>query len=608
MSLAAVAAALVTTESHLAEVDAGYAHTLSLISALRENASQSQQELAAAEHVYMEPDGASHLCTHYMHIFQARPSAYENILIIFSILHLSPLLSSPPLPSGSPLLSSVFPLCPAHFRPQKQRRRATINWLLWGGIGAPTHAELLLGKYTRSASRLLAHKMSDSQEKTDQNTTDDQHHHCHHVKDDEPTPIKAQAVLASAEIGRMTDLGLGRGVDATDPRPWLDKSSFQVRRVAIDSVIGTEEGGSVMSFATSVSSVVNQQGEFKASVAVPRSPITVGVDAELSRGNNTTRRSIGRKVVNRTVSFREDFEDTVAVSSTPEEAVQEASAVATKSLYTAVGEVSDSRISDASSGTTFQERLARWIVERILHREKIIELELGMKGKPPPIKRVTFSGDPEDDLAEYIHKSTADERKLIVKDCHDFVNHFHITHYVCAIQLGASEYRVLDESDYFTALSTVGSLGLETLTTVALTGKSSKKVTMKASEKKSIGTISKNGTVARGSYNEAVVGVSFRPITSLLKLRYLYLSMRKALLDYMGSQADTTSECILSPLSLSLPSSSSTSLPFTSTFPFFPFAHLYWAVFIPKMASHIPFQLQVVLSSSLLTQTSFSGW
>ena len=417
--------------------------------------------------------------------------------------------------------------------------------------------------------------MSDSQKKTDQNTTDDQDHHCHHVKDDEPTPIKAQAVLASAEIGRMTDLGLGRGVDATDPRPWLDKSSFQVRRVAIDSVIGTEEGGSVMSFATSVSSVVNQQGEFKASVAVPRSPITVGVDAELSRGNNTTRRSIGRKVVNRTVSFREDFEDTVAVSSTPEEAVQEASVVATKSLYTAVGEVSDSRISDASSGTTFQERLARWIVERILHREKIIELELGMKGKPPPIKRVTFSGDPEDDLAEYIHKSTADERKLIVKDCHDFVDHFHITHYVCAIQLGASEYRVLDESDYFTALSTVGSLGLETLTTVALTGKSSKKVTMKASEKKSIGTISKNGTVARGSYNEAVVGVSFRPITSLLKLRYLYLSMRKALLDYMGSQADTTSECILSPLTLSLPSSSSTSLPLTSTFLPFPFAHLY---------------------------------
>ena len=39
---------------------------------------------------------------------------------------------------------------------------------------------------------------------------------------------KAAAVISENEIGRLSDLGLGRGLDATDSTPWLNKSSFQV--------------------------------------------------------------------------------------------------------------------------------------------------------------------------------------------------------------------------------------------------------------------------------------------------------------------------------------------------------------------------------------------
>ena len=64
---------------------------------------------------------------------------------------------------------------------------------------------------------------------------------------------KASPVLTEKEMGRMIDMGLGRGVDATDASPWVSKSSFQVRRVTLDSVIGTEEGGALQSYEQEIS-------------------------------------------------------------------------------------------------------------------------------------------------------------------------------------------------------------------------------------------------------------------------------------------------------------------------------------------------------------------
>ena len=66
-------------------------------------------------------------------------------------------------------------------------------------------------------------------------------------------PKPAQAVLTEKEMGRMIDLGLGRGIDATNEKPWVNKSSFQVRRVSFDNVIGTEEGGALQSYEREIS-------------------------------------------------------------------------------------------------------------------------------------------------------------------------------------------------------------------------------------------------------------------------------------------------------------------------------------------------------------------
>ncbi len=48
--------------------------------------------------------------------------------------------------------------------------------------------------------------------------------------------------------------------------------------------------------------------------------------------------------------------------------------------------------------------------------------------------------------------------------------------------------------------------------------------------------------MVRGSYDEAVVGVNIQPISSLVKLRYLQLALRKALLNYVSEQGNKSCE------------------------------------------------------------------
>ena len=105
------------------------------------------------------------------------------------------------------------------------------------------------------------------------------------------------------------DLGLGRGIDATNSKPWMNKSAFQVRRVTAESLLGTEEGGSLQVYEREVTSILSHHTELKASVVIPKSPVEIGVDAEQSRSVSTSRRTVGRKIVNRTISFQSDFDD-----------------------------------------------------------------------------------------------------------------------------------------------------------------------------------------------------------------------------------------------------------------------------------------------------------
>lgn len=356
-----------------------------------------------------------------------------------------------------------------------------------------------------------------------------------------PAPVKAKPVISEDEVSRMIDLGLGRGVDATHASPWSMKSSFQVRLVTIGNIIGTEEGGALQAYEREISSVTTQQSSLKSSISVPQAPVAISLEGEFNRSASSTRKAVGKQVVNRTISFRADFDDIPQTSVVSEE---------DKSLKELddhdIGSVAEylysNRRGSASPTSqaqfTFEQRLAEWILERILQRWEKDNLQTGevnVQVKKPDIAGI----DPITDIAAYLKTASQDEKKSVYHDCRNFIRHFRITHYVSAISLGAAQYRVLSENEYFKKISAGGTLGLDAVAKLVSSESYSKKSTFKASDTRQIGKII-NDKVERGSYDEAVVGIKIQPIHSLVKLRYLHLALRRALLEYVDQQGDTT--------------------------------------------------------------------
>ena len=211
---------------------------------------------------------------------------------------------------------------------------------------------------------------------------------------------------------------------------------------------------------------------------------------------------------------------------------------------------------------TFEERLCRWILERVEQRAELKAIQsLVNKGaslkeevpvhSPPVFEKqiVLPQGEPDlsnpiELLGRFIQDCTHEERKQVVNDCKDFVHHFRITHYVCAVELGAAEYRVMSEEEYETRIGVGGSFGFEALANAAVKDSVRWKTTKKASELKRIGLIKADGTVERGSYEEAVVGIQIQPISSLVKIGYLQLALQQVLVEYSSQEGDKSCKMI----------------------------------------------------------------
>lgn len=278
---------------------------------------------------------------------------------------------------------------------------------------------------------------------------------------EETTESVAPPIVKEVELQRFEDLGLGRGLNATDLTPWINKSSFQVREVTPRNVIGTDEGGTCVSYESEIHSTFSLQTELQASIAIPQSPITIGVDAEQSRSVSTSRRSVGRKVVNRTISFRADFDDVPMRKST--EQYMQSSATAAEAGDGAVNGANTSL--EEAPKPTFEERLCRWIVNRIEANpdaKAVMDEALGGCRRCSPV----------DDLPRaliHFRPGEAKRRTLraaIDNACSDFAHTFNITHYVSAVHLGAAEYSVFTEEEYNTQLKTKASVGVDHIGTL----------------------------------------------------------------------------------------------------------------------------------------------
>lgn len=166
-------------------------------------------------------------------------------------------------------------------------------------------------------------------------------------------------VISQEEVQRFVDLGLGRGVDSTDPHPWANKSSFQVRHLLpedIGDLIGTDENGLLQSYVSRITCIKDTQAQLKAAISIPYTPVSLGVEGELSRRFSTTTKVKCRTATNRTVSFQ-----TGSLSLAPKSDVKK------------VAEENSSEPSQLSP--SFEEILSRWVWKWVCHRNTDRKLE-----------------------------------------------------------------------------------------------------------------------------------------------------------------------------------------------------------------------------------------
>ncbi len=180
------------------------------------------------------------------------------------------------------------------------------------------------------------------------------------------------------------------------------------------------------SYETEMQSSTDQHVNLSGSIAVPNSPMSLGLEGELSESNSMTQKAVGKKIVNRTVSFLANYKDK-----------------------------NDKSHSDKTR--TFEEELSKYILEAIVHNNENCNIS------------ADFQKTPVTHLYEYVTKDFKKEKMYeTYKYCKQFVNEFRITHYVNSISLGASSYYVLSEEEYVKKVGSSGSLGLEAVATSAL--------------------------------------------------------------------------------------------------------------------------------------------
>ena len=398
-------------------------------------------------------------------------------------------------------------------------------------------------------------------------------------------------------VQRFTDLGLGRGIDATSSKPWQEKSSFQVRKIKFDNIIRTEEGGAVEAYENKVKSVQTLQMTLKASVIAPggTNPVTVSTDGETVRSSATEQMVIGRRVHNVTVSFAEEIErpaspllqtDTDALATLSTDSSHTSSnSHSTQSTYLPLEAVTT--VTTATGIATLGSPMSPVLTE-------LQEDKPSLKGKSPSLSKDTIcSGPPsfstrqvkvsdsfEESLSSWvIHNLVIDypdlcheeyarllsqgvpgselikqwlraakgsmdtfrAKRLLIDFCYKFVSHFKFTHFVSSIKLGAMEYTVMTLREYTTHLSHTSSAGVLQGTMVGSFTKSNKKQHHLLLSRR-IGIIQNDSdgryTVPRETYAEAVIQAEFKPITSLICNPHLRRSLRGAISKYITKRAD----------------------------------------------------------------------
>lgn len=248
---------------------------------------------------------------------------------------------------------------------------------------------------------------------------------------DQPAPTEASGepptlptlpeLITKPQLQHFQDLGLGRGVNIADPKPWSNRSSYQVREVRIENITASDEGSAYEGYETEVESTFNAHFKMESSFNIPNSPVSVGIDAEQSRNVSTSRKAAGRRVLTRTIAYK------------------------------AEGEVEDEN--------PLEVRIARWILKQKGETDQTA-LTTDPKSEEDDEKAAKEQEKRKIDQAarSFLQRMIKDlksegEDKMSVKEQHGkdleaFIKNFRMTHYISAINLGATVYQTYTEKQY----------------------------------------------------------------------------------------------------------------------------------------------------------------
>ena len=322
------------------------------------------------------------------------------------------------------------------------------------------------------------------------------------VRQDTVQDLPTNTPVLKTDSSFYRDLGLGRGINVTDPDMWESLSHLQVRS-DLNNIISTAMSGKRERYKTEVYTFSMQKQNLWLSLDNPMSHIKIEMDEQYSRSFSTTKVISGVRIHTRTIGFQLRIDNV---------------------LFGGSNDVDFESKTDSFESDSFENSLYCWIYSH------------------------NFAGESKaaDLLSKHQHPTTHELMKRlmemyqdrlffsdnVLQDCLDFVNNIGITHYVSAIKLGACYFSALRSESERKRLGVSAGIGVDSLAKGGISGQKISNLFRRSEEVKKIGRIG-NGDVV---LEEAVIGFKIQPLDQLVRLPFVKSALRKAIKKFIQSK------------------------------------------------------------------------
>ena len=353
-------------------------------------------------------------------------------------------------------------------------------------------------------------------------------------------------MFACKQRNNYVELGLGRGVDITNPQMWKNKTAILVRQPKVKpeskaNIVVTEESGVLERYEKQVSTVSIEQRNLRLSLDDPSSKVKIGVDAQQTQSASHFMKISGTKVKMRTISFHTDADSIPCSNHMDSEELQSETCDSKqlKSFYNCTWK----RIQSRGSAAKLDEYLKHFnksipgCTSKSADKSKATQESSSKSAdvgtdecsskkheskkeimchirKLLQIKNNEIKFSEEQDAKNAKHFADIEILELRL-DCRTFLEHLGITHFISATELGALKYSssmMTTKQMKFGGGASVGH-GSKVKGEFRYATESLLQRFESSKEEQMIGRIGEDGTVNRElKDHEAVIGFQIQPI------------------------------------------------------------------------------------------------